>query len=307
MNLGMGRGLSSSLRLSSTVGSPKGFRTGFPSFQLGTSPQPDSRRRKGKAYFQHFSFDFFSMAITKPNLFLKQHHLKSPLRAAWYTAIYLAGGSFTVASGSGITKEYSAGKRYYFSRADLFSLGQGSDSPGRPCGSEHVGAPGNSNPSATISVTGGVRPFRLGTEPPGPNDDSGEELVKAPSADELLEECPGVELGRPPRPSGWIEEELNEDYLMCPRPVACPVTGCMELRLCHPVNLEVGHIVSYDDLPRVHHLHLGAKNAGGGGILAARPRGSAQLKKRNDIGNLFWLPILILSGDAGHHPTINKG
>jgi len=34
----------------------------------------------------------------------------------------LGGGSIMVAFGSGITKEYSASKRYCFSRADLFSL-----------------------------------------------------------------------------------------------------------------------------------------------------------------------------------------
>ena len=50
-----------------------------------------------------------------------------------------------------------------------------------------------------ISVAGGMRPFRLGTELPGPNDDSGEELVEAPLDDELLEECLDAELGEPDR------------------------------------------------------------------------------------------------------------
>ncbi|KAJ8426831.1 hypothetical protein Cgig2_025769 [Carnegiea gigantea] len=104
-----------------------------------------------------------------------------------------------MASGSGITKEYSASKRYCFSRADLFSLvtalGLGKWLLRPSCQSEKVGAPGNSNPSTTISVTGGVRPFHLGTEPPGPNDDSGEELVEAPSENELLEECPEAKMG----------------------------------------------------------------------------------------------------------------
>ncbi|KAJ8420397.1 hypothetical protein Cgig2_013884 [Carnegiea gigantea] len=213
-----------------------------------------------------------------------------------YIAIHLADGSFTVASGWGITKEYSAGKRYCFSRADLFSLvtalGSGKWLLKPSCGSERVGAPGNFDPSAMISVTGGVRPFRLGTELPGPNDDSVEELIEAPSEDKLLEECPEAELGEPDRKEVLELEEA---------------TLASGLRLCHPANLEVGHIVSYGDLPRVRHLHLRAKNVGGGGVLATRPRGVARLKKGNDIGNLFRLLILILSGDASHHPTINKG
>ncbi|KAJ8433464.1 hypothetical protein Cgig2_014505 [Carnegiea gigantea] len=145
---------------------------------VGTSPQPDSRHRKRKSYFQYFSFDFFSIAVMKPSLLLKQYHPKSP--------------------------EYSPGKRYYFSRADLLSLVMalgGSEKwlLGPSCGSKQVGAPGNSDPSATISVTGGMRPFRLGIEPPGLDDDSVEELVEAPSEDELLEECPEAELGEPDR------------------------------------------------------------------------------------------------------------
>ncbi|KAJ8429578.1 LOW QUALITY PROTEIN: hypothetical protein Cgig2_023784 [Carnegiea gigantea] len=67
------------VRCSSAVGSPKGLRTGFPLFQSGTSPQPDSRHRKRKSYFQYFSFDFFSMAIMKPGLLLKQYHPRSPV------------------------------------------------------------------------------------------------------------------------------------------------------------------------------------------------------------------------------------
>ncbi|KAJ8422034.1 hypothetical protein Cgig2_027265 [Carnegiea gigantea] len=166
------------------------------------------------------------------------------------------GGPFTVASGSGITKEYSAGKRYCFSRADLLNLVTalrlGKWLLGPSCRSERVGALGNSSPSATISVTGGVRPFCLGTKPPDPNDDSVEELVEAPSKDELREECP--ELVR-------------------------RLDAGSRLRLHHPANPEVGHIVSYGDLLRVRHFHLRAKNAGGGGVLAAGPRGSARLKK----------------------------
>ncbi|KAJ8436121.1 hypothetical protein Cgig2_001148 [Carnegiea gigantea] len=119
----------------------------------------------------------------------------SPAR---YTAIHWAGSSLTVASGSGIKKEYSATKRYCFSRVDLLSLvtalGSGKWLLGPSCGSERVGAWGNSSPSATISVTGGVRPVYLGTEPTGPDDDLVGELVKGRFEDELREECPEEEL-----------------------------------------------------------------------------------------------------------------
>ncbi|KAJ8451487.1 LOW QUALITY PROTEIN: hypothetical protein Cgig2_017878 [Carnegiea gigantea] len=71
-------------------------------------------------------------------------------------------------------------------------------SRGPSCGFEQVGPPGNSDPSATISVTGGVLPLSLSTDLPGPNDASGEEeLVEALSEDKLLEECPEEELDEP--------------------------------------------------------------------------------------------------------------
>ncbi|KAJ8422881.1 hypothetical protein Cgig2_027364 [Carnegiea gigantea] len=121
---------------------------------------------------------------------------------------------------------------------------------------------------------------QAGTKPTDPDDDSVRELVQAPFEDELREECPELV---------W---RLNAGS---------------RLRLCHPANLKVGHIDSYGDLPRVRHLHLRAKTAEGGGVLAAGPRGCARLKKGNDIGNLFRLPILILLRDSGHHPAINNG
>ncbi|KAJ8435396.1 LOW QUALITY PROTEIN: hypothetical protein Cgig2_009647 [Carnegiea gigantea] len=60
-------------------------------------------------------------------------------------------------------------------------------------------SPGNSSPSATISVTGGIRPVCLGTEPTDPVDGLVGELVEAPSEDELREECPDAELHEPDR------------------------------------------------------------------------------------------------------------
>jgi len=90
-------------------------------------------------------------------------------------------------------KEYSASKRYSFSRADLLSLvaalWSGKWLLWPSCGSERVGVPGNSNPSGTISVTGGVRPVCLSTEPTGPDDDSVGELVEAPFENAQRQSC----------------------------------------------------------------------------------------------------------------------
>ncbi|KAJ8426193.1 hypothetical protein Cgig2_008910 [Carnegiea gigantea] len=254
------------------MGSPKGLRIGFPSFQSGTSPQPDSRHRKRKSYFQYFSFDFFSMAVMKPghNTILNPLSLLGPSEPCEPDQLL---GQNSLAT----------------------ALGSGKWLPGPSCGSERVGAPGNLDPSATISVTRSVRSFRLGTELPGLSDRGGEALVEAPSEDELLEECPVAELGEP----DCVEELELEEAL-----IGRLVTRS-RLRLRHSINLEGGHIVSYGDLPRVHNLHLRAKNAGGGGILAAGPRGSARLKNEDGVRNLFRLPTLILSGDFSHHPAIN--
>ncbi|KAJ8429992.1 hypothetical protein Cgig2_033917 [Carnegiea gigantea] len=54
-------------------------------------------------------------------------------------------------------------------------------------------------------------------------------------------------------------------------------------------------------------LHLRTEDTRGGGILAARPRGSTWFKKRPRVGNLFRFPRLILLGDARHRLAINKG
>ncbi|KAJ8435254.1 hypothetical protein Cgig2_005306 [Carnegiea gigantea] len=106
-----------------------------------------------------------------------------------------------MASGSGMTKEYSVGRRHCFSSADLLSLvtalGPRKWLPGPPYRSERVGAPRNSNTSATISVTRGVRSFRSSTELPGLRDKGEEALVEAPSEDELLEEWLVAEPGGP--------------------------------------------------------------------------------------------------------------
>ncbi|KAJ8444097.1 LOW QUALITY PROTEIN: hypothetical protein Cgig2_025098 [Carnegiea gigantea] len=59
------------------TGRPSLFSRGHPQGS-GTFPQPDSRWTKRKSYLQCFTFDFFSMAIIKPGLLLKQYHPKSP-------------------------------------------------------------------------------------------------------------------------------------------------------------------------------------------------------------------------------------
>ncbi|KAJ8431171.1 LOW QUALITY PROTEIN: hypothetical protein Cgig2_019847 [Carnegiea gigantea] len=65
----------------------RGLPKGVPhKFTLsGTSHPPDSRRMKKKSYLQCFTFDFFSMAVIKLGLLLKQYHPKSPvsLEALW--------------------------------------------------------------------------------------------------------------------------------------------------------------------------------------------------------------------------------
>ncbi|KAJ8437848.1 hypothetical protein Cgig2_000402 [Carnegiea gigantea] len=336
MNLGIGRGLSSS-----PVGSPKGLRTGFPSFQSGTSPQPDSRRRKRKPYFQYFSFDFFSMASLswpsepcEPNQMLGPNRLGRAVYKSYERADIVPGcghdlsrcqfifienlPSHRMQGKANAVVEGCLGRRYYFSSADLFSadlfslataLGSGKWLPGPSCGSERVGAPGNSNPSATISMTRGVWSFRLGTELPGLSDRGGEALIEAPSEDELLEECPVAQLGEP----DYVAELELEEAVSAPGITYCALGQQLigrpdtrsRLRLRHPANLEGGHIVSDGDLPRVRNLHLRAKNAGGGGILLAGPRVSARLKNGDGVRTLFRLSTLILSEDFSHHPAIN--
>ncbi|KAJ8421064.1 LOW QUALITY PROTEIN: hypothetical protein Cgig2_006335 [Carnegiea gigantea] len=179
--LGIGQGLSSSqLEVAACLSFlGRRFPKGVPNRPTlsGMFPQPSSRRRKRKSYFQWFTFNFFLMAVINPDLFPRllegpldsMHKAKRTCRAT----IHFAGGSFTVGSTSRITKVYPPGKRYCFSRVILFSVGMtfglGNRLPGPSCRSEKVGAPGNSGPSATISGTNaiGKRPFLLSTDLPG--------------------------------------------------------------------------------------------------------------------------------------------
>ncbi|KAJ8420668.1 LOW QUALITY PROTEIN: hypothetical protein Cgig2_025352 [Carnegiea gigantea] len=202
----------------------------------------------------------------KPGLLLKQYHPKSSVSL---------GALWTVMQGK--TETVVEGCPVY-----CYTLGGWLIHGGIWFGNHEgvLGAPGNSDPSATISVTGGVRPFRLGTEPPGPNDDSGL-LVVAPLEDELLEEYPEAKLGEPDR-----EEVLELEE-------ATSASG-----------LDSGG--TEQGLPNVPSARSSSE-CWGWRNTHSWTRGSARLKKGNDIGNLFRLPILILSGDSSHHSTINKG
>ncbi|KAJ8419822.1 LOW QUALITY PROTEIN: hypothetical protein Cgig2_013316 [Carnegiea gigantea] len=134
--------------------------------------------------------------------------------------------------------------------------------------------PGNSDPSTTISVTTSARSFRLSTDLPDPNDALDEEgLVDALSEDELLEDC--------------LEEQPDE-----------------------PVPQEALELVEPTSASGIRHLHLGAKDAGGGGILTAGPQGSARFKKGHYTGNLFGCEtklslLLITRRGRGGRPTLN--
>ncbi|KAJ8420444.1 hypothetical protein Cgig2_015293 [Carnegiea gigantea] len=146
---------------------------------------------------------FFTMAITKPGLLLKQYHPKSPVSLG---ALWAAEGTAS-----------------------------------RGPTSLTVGAPENSGPSATISTTNpsDARPFLLSTDLPGANHPlRDEELVDAPSEDELLDELseeelddnpPEVELelveatSAPRRPDAWsrlglhYSSNLKISYVICYR------------------------------------------------------------------------------------------
>ncbi|KAJ8425394.1 LOW QUALITY PROTEIN: hypothetical protein Cgig2_021783 [Carnegiea gigantea] len=295
--------------------SPNGFLIGLPSFQSGTSPQPDSRRVKRKSYFQCFTFDFFSLAVKKPGLLLKQYHPKSPvsLRALWtvYTklnarAVQVRPRSLQVAlkeqtlchdvgttcTGSlqlpdegksdTVVKSHTINDNALCGRLIHYGIRLG-DHEGIPDRQKRVGAPGNSGCSATISATNplGARPFLLGTDLSGADGPSGdEELVNAPSQDELLKELARlVEATSAP----GLDEDRAEQGLPC-----VPLANSSSGDLMRGVDL--GNLWAEETRVR--------------GILAAGPRGSARFKKGHRIRNLFGFPTFILSRDASHHPTI---
>ncbi|KAJ8422897.1 hypothetical protein Cgig2_026418 [Carnegiea gigantea] len=138
-----------------------------------------------------------------------------------------------------------------------------------------VGAPGNTDPSATISRAGCIWEWLLflRTDLPGVLGPShGEELVDAPSENELLDIPP--------------EEELDD-------------TSSKEGLIL----LDTSVIrVSYSDFPGVRNLSLNTKDTRSRRVLAARPPGSAGLKDRHLIGNLFRFPTLGPAHSLGTSP-----
>ncbi|KAJ8434528.1 hypothetical protein Cgig2_030151 [Carnegiea gigantea] len=62
-----------------SCGFPEGIPHGFSLIPIRNVTQPDSQCRKRKSYFQYFTFDFFSIAVIKPDPLLKQYHPKSPV------------------------------------------------------------------------------------------------------------------------------------------------------------------------------------------------------------------------------------
>ncbi|KAJ8435554.1 hypothetical protein Cgig2_015409 [Carnegiea gigantea] len=134
----------------------------------------------------------------------------------------------------------------------------------------HTRAPGNSDPSSMVSITAGVRPFRLSTDLPGPNGASEEELVDALSEDELLNDRSEKEPGEPiPEEALELVEDTSAsglDWDAAKQGLPCVPSASNSL----------GDLMRGVDLGHC-------------------------------IGSLFGFPILILLGDAGHHPAINKG
>ncbi|KAJ8419438.1 hypothetical protein Cgig2_027358 [Carnegiea gigantea] len=224
------------------------------------SPQPDSRRKKRKSYFQYFTFDFFSMVVMKPGLLLKQYHPRSrvSLGAFWTICMRhrfvlvqdlynhkMKGETETIVKGRTID-------HYTFCKQLIHGGIRLKDHEGIPSRQERVGAPGNSDPFATISVTSGARPFHLSTNLPGPNGTSEEEeLVDALSEDELFDKLSEKELDEvvlevelelvEAISASWLDENGAKRGLPC-----VPSTSSSSRDLMHRV--DSGHITSTSGL-----------------------------------------------------------
>ncbi|KAJ8428286.1 hypothetical protein Cgig2_027418 [Carnegiea gigantea] len=141
------------------------FICGFPEGS-GKFPQPDSRRIKRKSYFQYFTFDFFSMAVMKPGLLLKQYHPKSlvSLGALWTVCTRLNARAvqlvlvqnlfnYPVKREPETVVESRAINCYTFGGRLIHGCIRLRDYESTPCTQEWAGAPWNFDPSATISGT----------------------------------------------------------------------------------------------------------------------------------------------------------
>ncbi|KAJ8434596.1 LOW QUALITY PROTEIN: hypothetical protein Cgig2_025022 [Carnegiea gigantea] len=286
-----------------------GFLIGLPSFQSGTSLQPDSRYTKRKSYFQCFTFDFFSMVVMKPDLLLKQYHPKSPvsLGALWTVCTRLSARAdlynhWMKRKSEAVVKSCTINDNTFcgwlihcgicLGDHDGISSGQkgrpsgqGTDCPAHPTDPSRWGPPGKSSPSATIFVTNpsGARHFLLSTDLSGADGPSGDdELVDAPSEDELLdeqleeelEEVPSeveIELVEATLAPGWDEDGAKQG-LPCVPSASSSSGDLMQGYVTSSSRLRILGVEEYSQLD-----HDGVR---------------AQLKKR-------W--------DAAHHLTINKG
>ncbi|KAJ8446512.1 hypothetical protein Cgig2_027474 [Carnegiea gigantea] len=298
---------------------------------------------KRKSYFQCFTFDFFSMVIMKPSLLFNQYHPKSPvsLGALWMvcTRLNVRAVQVRLRSSQVVMKEQT------LCHDDIFNhrmkgkpetvIKSRTINDNALCGrlihcgirlGDYEGIPGkqkllllegrplyrrddlrvrevtaqpilrirvrNSGPSATISATNpsGARPFLLSTNLPGANGPSGDEELN-----ELLDQLSEEELDEAPTE---VDLELVE---------ATSAPGLDEdgdeqgLRYVPSVSSLSGDLMHGLDLRCVTYT------SGLNTIGVDWTKGSAWFKKGNCIGNLFGFPTLILSGDARHHPTIDKG
>ncbi|KAJ8433059.1 hypothetical protein Cgig2_020626 [Carnegiea gigantea] len=238
--------------------------------------QPDSRRTKRKSYFQCFTFDFFSIAVMKAGLLLKQYHPKSPvsLGALWTVCTRLNARaeqrkSETVVKNCVINSYTFRGRLIYGGvclgdnegipgRQKGRPLGRGSDCPDHPAG-----------PSGCTAFS---LKHRL-VEADGPSGD--EELDDAPSEDELLNELSEEELeeASPEVELVLVEANSAPGISLCTlgqQLVKRPNTGG-RLGLRHSSNLKISHIISYGDPPGIGHLHLWTEDTRGGGVPTVGP------------------------------------
>ncbi|KAJ8440094.1 hypothetical protein Cgig2_025293 [Carnegiea gigantea] len=244
----------------------------------GTSPQPDSRRTKRKSYFQCFTFDFFSMAIMKLGLLLKQYHPKSPDLFNYRMKRKLE----TELKRRAINGNAFCGRLIHCG----IHLGDHEGIPDR--------APGNFDPSATISATNpsGAWPFLLSTDLPGADGPSGDEvLIDAPSEDELLDELSEEELDE-------AAPEVELELVEATSAFGLDEDGAEQGLPCVPSTSS-----SSGDLMRGGYITFTS------GLRTLRVEEYSQLDYEGGhrIENFFGFPTFILSGNAGHHPAIDKG